>query len=42
VQGAEDLDPEWFQRASVVGVTAGASTPDYVIDEVEQRIATFA
>jgi 4-hydroxy-3-methylbut-2-enyl diphosphate reductase len=39
VQGAEDLDPEWFRNAKVVGVTAGASTPDYVIDEVEARIA---
>jgi 4-hydroxy-3-methylbut-2-enyl diphosphate reductase len=41
VQGAEDLDPMWFAGANVVGVTAGASTPDYVIDEVEQRIGTF-
>ncbi|HEX2121158.1 MAG TPA: 4-hydroxy-3-methylbut-2-enyl diphosphate reductase [Thermoanaerobaculia bacterium] len=39
VQGADDLDPEWFRHAKVVGVTAGASTPDYVIDEVESRIA---
>jgi 4-hydroxy-3-methylbut-2-enyl diphosphate reductase len=41
VQGAEDLDPAWFDGAAVVGVTAGSSTPDYVIEEVEQRIATF-
>jgi (E)-4-hydroxy-3-methyl-but-2-enyl pyrophosphate reductase len=41
VQGADDLDPTWFEGAAVVGVTAGSSTPDYVIDEVEQRIATF-
>jgi len=41
VQGADDLDPGWFEGAEVVGVTAGSSTPDYVIDEVEQRIATF-
>ena len=41
VQGADDLDPEWFRGADVIGVTAGASTPDYVIDEVEQRIGTF-
>ncbi len=39
VQGADDLDPAWFRDASVVGITAGASTPDYVIDEVETRIA---
>ncbi len=41
VQGASDLDPIWFENSNVVGVTAGASTPDYVIDEVEQRIAAF-
>jgi len=41
VQGASDLDPTWFAGAEVVGVTAGASTPDYVIDEVEERIASL-
>ncbi|HJT16589.1 MAG TPA: 4-hydroxy-3-methylbut-2-enyl diphosphate reductase [Thermoanaerobaculia bacterium] len=41
IQGADDLQPDWFARAEVVGVTAGASTPDYVIDEVEERIAAF-
>jgi (E)-4-hydroxy-3-methyl-but-2-enyl pyrophosphate reductase len=41
VQGADDLDPDWFRDANVVGVTAGASTPDYVIDEVETRIASL-
>ena len=41
VQGAEDLEAACFNGAEVVGVTAGSSTPDYVIDEVEQRIATF-
>jgi 4-hydroxy-3-methylbut-2-enyl diphosphate reductase len=39
VQGADDIDPHWFAKAEVVGVTAGASTPDYVIEEVERRIA---
>jgi 4-hydroxy-3-methylbut-2-enyl diphosphate reductase len=38
VQGAEDLEASWFSGASLVGVTAGSSTPDYVIDEVEKRI----
>ena len=41
VQGADDLDSSWFGGARVVGVTAGASTPDYVIDEVEARISAF-
>jgi len=38
VQGADDLEPAWFDGARMVGVTAGSSTPDYVIEEVEQRI----
>jgi 4-hydroxy-3-methylbut-2-enyl diphosphate reductase len=41
VQGADDVEPEWFTRASVVGLTAGSSTPDYVIDEVEQAISAL-
>ncbi|MGE5235353.1 MAG: 4-hydroxy-3-methylbut-2-enyl diphosphate reductase [Acidobacteriota bacterium] len=41
VQGPEDLDPAWFLGLSCVGVTAGASTPDYVIEEVESRVATL-
>ncbi len=38
IQEASDLVPEWFRDAGVVGLTAGSSTPDYVIDEVEARI----
>lgn len=41
IQGADDLQPAWFEGVEVVGVTAGSSTPDYVIDEVEERIAAF-
>jgi len=41
VQGSDDLDPSWFKGARVVGVTAGSSTPDYVIEEVEQRLASM-
>jgi 4-hydroxy-3-methylbut-2-enyl diphosphate reductase len=38
VQGVEDIDPAWLEGVVCVGLTAGASTPDYVIDEVEQRL----
>jgi 4-hydroxy-3-methylbut-2-enyl diphosphate reductase len=41
VQGAADVDPEWLVGVECVGITAGASTPDYVIDEVEQRLQTL-
>jgi 4-hydroxy-3-methylbut-2-enyl diphosphate reductase len=42
VQGADDLERDWFENANVIGVTAGSSTPDYVIDEVEARIESLA
>jgi len=41
VQGASDLDPAWFLNARTVGVTAGSSTPDYVIVEVEERLSAM-
>ena len=38
VQTDEDLRSDWFDAANVVGLTAGTSTPDDVIDCVEARI----
>jgi 4-hydroxy-3-methylbut-2-enyl diphosphate reductase len=38
VQTEADVHPEWFVGANVVGLTAGTSTPDAVIDRVEARI----
>lgn len=38
IHGPGDLRAEWLDDVATVGVTAGASTPDYVIDEVEERI----
>jgi len=35
VQTAADLQPAWVVGAHAVGITAGTSTPDSVIDEVE-------
>ena len=42
VQTDADLRPEWFNAAHVVGLTAGTSTPDEVIDRVEARIRLCA
>jgi 4-hydroxy-3-methylbut-2-enyl diphosphate reductase len=38
VQTADDLRAEWLLAGDVVGLTAGTSTPDRVIAEVEQRL----
>jgi 4-hydroxy-3-methylbut-2-enyl diphosphate reductase len=38
VQTAADLDANWFAGAETAGITAGTSTPDEVIDAVEQRL----
>jgi 4-hydroxy-3-methylbut-2-enyl diphosphate reductase len=42
VQTVEDLRAEWFHADDNVGITAGTSTPDGVIDVIEQRISEFS
>ena len=38
IETADQLRPEWFVTVERVGVTAGASTPKWLIDEVLERI----
>lgn len=38
IQGKEDIKIEWLRGVKVVGLTAGASTPDKIIDDVEEFI----
>ncbi len=38
IQTADDINPEWFYKCRIVGLTAGASTPDWVIDAVEETL----
>jgi 4-hydroxy-3-methylbut-2-enyl diphosphate reductase len=42
IQTEWDLRPEWFVAAATVGITAGTSTPDPIIDRVDQRISQLA
>jgi 4-hydroxy-3-methylbut-2-enyl diphosphate reductase len=42
VQTDADVHPEWFDAAQIVGLTAGTSTPDEIIDRVEGRIRECA
>ena len=41
VTGKEDLKKEWFYNVKNVGISAGASTPDYLINEVKEQIQLF-
>jgi 4-hydroxy-3-methylbut-2-enyl diphosphate reductase len=41
VQTEGDLRREWFVAAGTVGITAGTSTPDDVIDRIEDRLLEF-
>jgi 4-hydroxy-3-methylbut-2-enyl diphosphate reductase len=42
VETEADVRPEWFAAAQIVGLTAGTSTPDEIIDCVEARIRLCA
>lgn len=38
IETAGEIDKKWFSNVRKAGITAGASTPDWIIKEVEQRI----
>jgi len=42
VASAEDIQENWFDQAVTVGISAGASSPDDLIQEVVKRIKTIA
>ncbi|MDB6018317.1 MAG: 4-hydroxy-3-methylbut-2-enyl diphosphate reductase [Pedosphaera sp.] len=42
VQTAADLRPEWFANAQTVGLTAGTSTPDTTIADIESWLKQFS
>ena len=39
IQSKKDIKPSWFNNVKSVGITAGASTPDYTTKEVIEYIA---
>jgi (E)-4-hydroxy-3-methyl-but-2-enyl pyrophosphate reductase len=38
IEEASEVNPAWFRGLTRVGVTAGASTPEWVIDQVVERL----
>ena len=41
VDSPEDLKPEWFEGKQAVGLTAGASAPDILVQRVIERLREF-
>jgi 4-hydroxy-3-methylbut-2-enyl diphosphate reductase len=41
VETEEDVCPEWLDAADVVGLTAGTSTPDDVVERVARRVESL-
>jgi len=41
VEGADDVNPDWFTDVCSVGIHAGASTPDVTIREVHKRVQSL-
>ncbi len=41
IENAEDLNKTWFSNNPIVGITAGASTPEILVEEVLQRLRRF-
>ncbi|HWJ03070.1 MAG TPA: bifunctional 4-hydroxy-3-methylbut-2-enyl diphosphate reductase/30S ribosomal protein S1 [Verrucomicrobiae bacterium] len=41
IEKADELEPAWFTGISKAGLTAGASTPDWIIEEVFTTMSEF-
>jgi len=41
VETADELDPAFFSGVTTAGLTAGASTPSYIINDVEERLKSW-
>lgn len=42
IEVADEIDFSWFEGVTKVGITSGASTPDWVVNEVVERISNRA
>ena len=41
IQSAEDLNPDWLQGVERIGVSAGASSPEFLVQQVVERLKDF-
>ncbi len=38
IEDVDEIKPAWFDKVETVGITAGASTPDWIIENIKGRI----
>jgi 4-hydroxy-3-methylbut-2-enyl diphosphate reductase len=41
ISGSSDINPEWFKGIDKIGITAGASAPEVLVQEVIAKIKTI-
>ncbi len=41
IETSDELKKEWFNGITNVGITAGASTPDWIIDDIIEKLKQF-
>lgn len=41
IETADEIDESWFKDSAVVGVTAGASTPEWLFDDVADKVGAI-
>lgn len=39
IENVDEINKSWFDKAETVGITAGASTPDWIIENIKRRIS---
>ena len=42
IDDSKDLNPDWLRDISTIGVTAGASAPEELVEELLEKIKSFA